>query len=816
MFRNHLKIAFRSILKNKVFSAINIIGLSIGLSAAFVIGAIVYYDTTFDTFHPDGDRIYRITTAFTNSEGNFYNSGVAVPLAQALVDLNMPELETVAPFLTTYPLHVENQKLDLSFKNPEFVIYANDDYFKTLNYTWLAGSQEGALSNPNTVVLSESRAAAYFPSQKFNEILGKTLLYNDTIPALVTGVVANFKERTDLVFEEFISLKTADLQDMTSAVTDGHWNNTNSASQLFIKLATNASANQVQEVLDALSKEHEEKEETAIGNTDAFYMQPLHDLHFDPNYYTFDFDTSRASLPVLRNLGLVALFLLLLGCINFINLNTAQASQRAKEIGIRKTLGSSKKQLIFQFLGETFLLTFVAGLVSIALAHWLLQLFSDFIPQGVNLGLYAAFIPIIGILLLLLIVSFLSGFYPALILSGYKPISVLKMEGSKGNQKSGLRKYLSIFQFTIAQIFIIATLLVGKQIDYVMKKDMGFNTEAIAFFRTPWSDPAPEKKARFIKEIKQLPLVSEVTLGGQPPASFSTHSIGVLYQEGDVEVNTGLQLIYGDQDYFNMYKLQLLGGRLPLNDTIREYVVNETYMKLLGIKDPQALIGKSIKADDENHPIVGVMKDFNQRSLKTGIEPMAFTGDTFRSQRSQFRTIHFKLPIKNSEQWSETITKIEAIWKEIYPSSDFEYRFMEDTIQRFYTQERKISLLLKWTTGLAILISCLGLLGLVMYTTQRRIKELGIRKVLGASLMQLNLLLCKEFLLIIAVAFAIAVPFAWWGIHSWLQDFAYKTSMSWWVFVGSGLVMLCIALLIISFRTIAAARVNPIKSLGTE
>lgn len=816
MFRNHLKIAFRNILKNKVFSAINIVGLSIGLSAAFVIGAIIYYDTTFDTFHPDGDRIYRVTTAFTNPEGNFYNSGVAVPLAQALVDLNMAELETVAPFLTTYPLHVENKKLDLIFKNPEFVIYANDDYFQTLQYTWLAGSQEGALSAPNTVVLSASRVETYFPDQKFDEVLGKTLMYNDTIPALVTGVVANFKERTDLVFEEFISLKTADLQDMTSAVTDGQWNNTNSASQLFIKLGATASASQVQKVLDAVSKEHEEKEEAEIGNTDSFYMQPLSDLHFDPNYYTFDFDSSRASLPVLQNLALIALFLLVLGCINFINLNTAQASQRAKEIGIRKTLGSSKKQLIFQFLGETFLLTLAAGLISIVLSHWLLQMFSDFIPQGVTLALYVAILPVIGIVALLLVVTLLSGFYPALILSGYKPISVLKMEGSKGDQRSGLRKYLTIFQFTIAQIFIIATILVGKQLNYVMKKDMGFNTEAIAFFRTPWSDPAPEKKARFIKEIKQLPLVSKVTLGGQPPASFSTHSIGVLYQEGDVEVNTGLQLIYGDEDYFNMYKLQLLGGRLPLNDTIREYVVNETYMKLLGITDPQALIGKTIKADNENHPIVGVMKDFNQRSLKTGIEPMAFTGDTFRSQRSQFRTVHFKLPTENSEQWSGTITQIEAIWKEIYPSSDFEYQFMEDTIQRFYTQERKISSLLRWTTGLAILISCLGLLGLVMYTTQRRIKELGIRKVLGASLIQLNLLLCKEFLLIIALAFAIAVPFAWWGMHSWLQDFAYKTSMSWWVFVLSGIVTLLIALLIISFRTIAAARVNPIKSLRTE
>ena len=542
----------------------------------------------------------------------------------------------------------------------------------------------------------------------------------------------------------------------------------------------------------------------------------MKDLHFNPHYNTFDFDESRASLPVLRNLAFVALFLLLLGCINFINLNTAQATRRAKEIGIRKTLGSSKKQLIFQFLGETLLLTIGAAVLSIFLAKGLLQVFSDFIPQGISFILFKSPVMILFILLLILLVTLLSGFYPALILSDYKPLSVLENNTLHGSQKTGLRKYLTVFQFVIAQIFIIATLLVGKQLSYLMQKDMGFQTEAIAQFKTPWSNPSPGKKERFIKEMKALPRVSAVTLGGDSPASISTHSMGVLYSDGDKQVNSDLELIYGDADYFEMYGLKLLAGRLPLNDTIREYVVNRTYIKQLGIENPEAIIGKTIKSDNEYHPIVGVMEDFNQKSLKWSIHSMAFTGDTFRSRWSQFRTIHFKLPTENVDDWQATIAQIEAIWKTIYPTVDFEYRFMDDTIKQFYEQERKTSILLKWATGLAILISCLGLLGLVIHTTERRTKEIGIRKVLGASLGQLNLLLCKEFLILVAIAFVIAAPIAWYGINYWLEEFAYKTAISWWVFALSGVAMLLIALIIMSIRTIAKANANPVKSLRTE
>lgn len=816
MIRNYLKIAFRTIWKNKVFSFINILGLSIGLSAAFVIGAMVFYDLSFDKFHPDGDRIYRVSTSFTSPEGEFYNAGVTVPLAQALKDFQMEELETVAPFFMTYPIHVENEETGIRFKNPEYVIYTGPAYFKTFNYEWLLGDKRSALKEPNKIVLSEARAKKYFPNHTLAEIIGKSVVYNDTISTEVSGIVANFKERTDIVFEEFISLKTADTQDMTNVVNEFGWDNTNSASQLFIKLSKNAIPSEVQNMLTKIALEHDEAEMVAIGRSNTYRMQPLSDIHLNPDYGTFDFDESRTTMATLKSLLLLAAILVLLGCINFINLNTAQAIQRAKEIGIRKTLGSSRKQLIFQFLGETFLLTLAATLFSVLFAKWLMYLFSDFIPTDLTFDIFWSPLVIVGVVLMLLIVTLFSGFYPALILSKYKPISVFKNQIVPNSDKGALRKYLTIFQFVIAQVFIIATLLVGKQLNYVMKKDMGFKTEAIAYFRTPWSTPSIEKKQRLVTEIEALSLVSKVNLGGQPPASFSTHSMGVLFQDSDKEINSDLQLIYGDATYFNLYGLQLLAGRLPLNDTIQEYVINETYLKQLGFDNPESIIGKTFKAVNENQPIVGVMKDFNQRSLKTKIEPMVFTGDTFRSQHSQFNTVSFELSIENSTQWPETITQIETIWKNMYPDSEFKYNFMDDTVKQFYEKERKTAILLQWATGLAILISCLGLLGLVIHTTERRTKEIGVRKILGASIFQLNLLLSKDFLKLVLIAFLIATPIAWYGLTYWLEGFANKTILSWWIFILSGFAMIVIALLIMSIKIIASVNTNPVKSLRKE
>ncbi len=808
MFRNYLKIAFRNIWKNKAFSIINIIGLSIGLSSAFVIGAMVYYDLTFDTFHEDGERIYRVVTDTKSPEREGHFRGVPVPLGDALE--NEIGVENASMFFITYFNKIKIGDTEKIFKNPEDAIFADGSYFNLFKYKWLAGSPNSILDSPNEIVLTEKRAATYFPNTSPQEILGRVVTYNDSINVKVTGIVADFKERSDFTFQEFVSRKTALNSSMHENIYNDWWDGMNSATQVFIKVEKKANIDNLKNRLAGIAKEHANKEVVAQGHITTFGLQPLSKLHINNDYAVFDSTEHEANANVLLGLSLIALFLLLLGGINFINLNTAQATKRAKEIGIRKALGSSRKQLIYQFLGETLLFTLAAAIVSLFFSSGLFRLFSDFMPPDIGMGLFKNPLLVFGAILLIIIITLLSGFYPALVLSQFKPVSVLKNQILPGSDKGSVRKYLTIFQFVIAQIFIIATLLVGKQINYMMKKDMGIKTESVAYIRTPYYIDSNVKRQRFAEAIEALPEIQEISLAGGPPASESYAGRSVTYFAKDKEINVQLQLLYGDSNFLDLYGIKLLAGLKPLNDSINEYVVNETCMELLGFKNPQDIIGQTVKVDDKNIPIVGVMKDFNQRSLRSKIDPLAFVGG------DQHGTVHFSFQANDTENWPDTIGKIEKAWKSIYPDEVFQINFMDDTVEQFYEQERKTSVLLAWATGLAIAISCLGLLGLVIHTTERRTKEIGIRKILGATLAQLNLLLCKEFLILVGIAFTIAAPIAWWGMDNWLQDFAYKTELSWWVFVLSGVAMLLIALVIVSIRTIAAANRNPVKSLRTE
>lgn len=815
MFKNYIKIAFRNLRKNTLFSLINIVSLSIGLSAAFVIGMMVYYDFTFDKFHPDGDRIYRITSDFVTPEDDFSNAGVPVPMHTATQE-ELTGIENTTFFYTWNPLKVQSDISNKTIKNPSFVIFTEDDYFDIFQYEWLAGAPNGSLSSPGAVVLSENRAQQYFPNIPPSEVLGRTITYNDSIQTIVQGVVANFTDRTDIVFEEFVSKKTAALTTEKDQILGADWNSTNSASQVYVKIAQHTSLESFQKQLDGISLKYEDKEAVEFGQKQNYYAQPLSDVHFNEKYGVYDYSQDQASKSVLMGLGYIALFLLLLGSINFINLNTAQAMQRAKEIGIRKTLGGSRKQLIFQFLGETFLLTVIAAIISVFLSAWLFTIFSDFIPSGVNFDLFFQPTILAFIAILIVLVTFFSGFYPGLVLSNFKPVSVLKGQQANGTGKSGLRKFLTVFQFTIAQVFIIATLLVGKQIHHVMQSDMGFKTDAIAYFYTPWNDTTIDSREVLLNELQKIPELSMMSLGGNPPASLNTNSNGAVYHNGNEEVRADLQKIFGDSQYLELYNIKLLAGRKPLNDTIKELVINEAAMTRFGFENPESAVGEFFEISDEKYAIVGVMNNFNQRSLKSEIKPMAFQGDLYRDWRTQFRVIHMSLPMAADNEFKETLEAVETAYASMYPESDFKVRFMDETIARFYTREQRLSTLLKWAMGLSVLISCLGLLGLVIHTTERRTKEIGIRKVLGASLSQLNVLLCKDFLILVGLAFVIAAPIAWWGLNYWLQDFAYKTSLSWWIFLLSGLAMIGVALGIMSIRTLATAMRNPVNSLRTE
>lgn len=815
MIFNYFKIALRNLKKSKLFSLINIISLAIGFSASFVIGLMVYYDLTFDKFHKDGDYIYRVTSTFIEPDGKFQNPGVCVPLKLTLKE-GITGVEVASSIYTSDFLTVMNSESKKEFRNPERTTFTDPEFFKIFNYEWIAGQKDLALKNPDEVVLTKSRAEKYFPNISPSDIIGKTLVYNDSVPVNVVGIVANFKERTDLNFEEFLSMETAKQTDMKQSAFNPEWGSTTSASQVFIKINPNTSLATVKSQLNNIANSHISDDDKKYSLRRDFELQPLSDLHFNQELNIFNYSEPAANKSVMAGLGIIAVFLLLLGCINFINLNTAQANQRAKEIGIRKTLGSSKKQLIFQFLGETFLLTIASALVSIVLAYYLLKVFKDFTPSGLEFSLFKDPLIIGFSIVLIFIVSLLSGIYPSLVLTHFKPVSVLKNQVLNKNNKPTLRRFLTVFQFSIAQIFIIATLLVGKQIKFMMNKDMGFKTNAIVYTYTPWHDESLDNRLRLTHDLKKLPQISEISLGSNPPASNSTNSDIATFTNGDIEIQTTLQMLYGDTNYLNLYGIEFLAGRDRLNDTIKEFVINEAYLNAIGFKNPEDAIGKEIKEGGVSIPIVGVVKNFNQRSLKSKINPLAITGDIYRKEFSMFRSVNLSLAKMDGADMTNTIANIEKLYKNIYPAGDFELKFMDETVQRFYNQEKSLSKLLNWAMGLSVLISCLGLMGLVIYTTEKRTKEIGIRKVLGATLTQINIMLCKDFLLWVGIAFVIATPLAWWGLHNWLQDFAFKTELSWWIFAISGLGMIVIALLIMSVRTISTAMKNPVNSLRTE
>ncbi len=808
--------AWRNILKNKLFSFINVIGLSIGICAAMVIGSIVHYDFSFDTFHKDKDHIYRITSLFKSQGNEFPNRGVAVPLMRTFQE-GVSGVELTVPFFNTSFYKVENREADLVFRNGDNAILADDAYFQLFQYEWLAGESRSALSEPGQVVLSQEKAERYFPHIQMTEVVGRTLIYNDSIPVKVTGVVADFKEKSDLKFTEFMSLSSAKMFNEKDISTNDEWNGTSSGDQLFIKIKDVASVPAIQSRLDALALEHKNTEPWAMDDERLFVLQPLADIHFGGKHGDYPFNNSEyvASIKVLKSLAFVALFLLLLGCANFINLNSAQALTRAKEIGIRKTLGSSKKQVIRQFLGETFILTSLAALLSLILAPLLLRQFMDFLPEDIDLSILYSAKGVLGILVLIGIVSLLSGFYPAFVLSKFRPVSVLKGQFSKGDKGVRLRKTLTVFQFVVAQVFVIATLLVSKQIHFVMNRDMGIKTDAVAYMYLPWNDNSDVKKERLFNQIKEIQGLSNVSLGNNPPTSNNISSTILTYFKDGSEMHQETELLWGDLSYLKTYQIPLLAGRDRLNDSVREYVVNESFAKALGFQNPAQVVGAAVKLDTMSIPIVGLMRDFNQRSLRSTIKPMALTGDWGNHNYSSFRSIHFDLG-KNTEQWTQSIKDIEKAWATVFPDDEVEIQFMDETVESFYKRERSTAQLLKWATGLAIIISCLGLLGLAVYTTERRIKEIGVRKVLGANLTQLNLLLCKEFLVLVGIAFVISVPFSWYLIHEWIQSFAYKTALSWWVFLTSGMGMVLVALAVIGTRTYRAANINPVKSLRTE
>jgi putative ABC transport system permease protein len=816
MIRNYFILAFRNFRKHKVFSLINILGLAVGISASLVIFLIVQYEYSFDRHHKDGDHIYRVVSTISFSGGTpFENPGIPASLpveARATV----PGIETGAPFHTLYNPRVSVKKAGsekpVVFKERKGVIFTDQYYFDLFSYNWLAGSP-AALKEPFKVVLTESRAKEYFPGIDMPNAIGQVITYEDSIAVTVAGIVKDVEQITDFTFKEFIALGTIHAKHIETRFGWDNWSFYTGSSQFMVKLKPGASPEQTARQISAVVQKHE-------PNTDNFkanqLLQPLNDLHFNDKYDLFE--QRRAHKPTLVGLLLVAAFLLILGCINFINLTTAQAVQRAKEIGIRKTMGSSKGRLIAQFLYETLALTIVATLLSIALIPWLLQLFAGYIPEGVTIDRLLQPGIIAFIIGLVIVVSLLAGFYPSLILSRFKPVLVLKNQAysNTGKTRSAwLRKTLTVAQFVIAQFFIIGTLMVSKQIYYSLHKDLGYRKDGIITFNVPWNKESKKNNQLLLEKLQAIPGIQSVSLSGKPPAGRSTVSVGLTFSDGKKTIDRMTELRIGDAAYFDVYKIKLLAGKMlqPSDTAYREYLVNESFMREMGYTNPADIVGKSIKRDNYTLPIAGVVADFHSKSLHTAITPLVFTARSVEAN-----SFHILLSAREAggNNWKRTLEKIDAVLKEVHPERTFDYSFFDEQIAGFYKTEQNTSYLLTWASGLAVFISCLGLLGLVIYTTHQRVKEIGVRKVLGASVTQIVSLLSKDFVVLVIVAFVITAPLAWWGAYTWLQNFAYRTNMPWWIFAAGGGIMIVIALITLGIQTIRAALANPVKALRSE
>ena len=814
MLKSYLRIAWRNITRHKVFTLINVSGLALGICACIVIFLVTNHELSYDTFHPDKERIYHVGT---KEQHTTWNTSRVPPPMPAALQQEITGVEAVAKFYPYWPTITIRGMVDqprsygatVAGSDQTSVILTDPQYFTIFKYDWLAGNPASSLKDPFKVVLAESKVRKYFGDLPYDKVIGKELVYDDSIKVSVAGIVKDWNKNTDFPFTEFLSFSTIDVSSLRKTYRYDTWGPIRGSPWiwLMVKLSKNSNPVQFNSQLAALLKRH------IPNNPDRRLtplLQPLSDIHFNAEY-SHD-DTRKAHLPSLYALMGIALFILLLAVINFINLSTAQSIQRAKEIGVRKVLGSGRLSLVAQFLTETFVVSLFAVAMAILMVNPVLTFFRDFIPAGLafhpfNTGTLAF------ILLLTLVTSLLAGLYPAKVLSSYAPILSLKGDGGpRGGEKWWLRKGLIVFQFSISLIFIIGTLVIGRQIRYMQNTDLGFKTDAILSVYTSWRDTSNRVRV-FAEKIRQVPGVENVILQQNPPTGWGKANGDVTFL-GKRPVKLRISVFGGNEAFIPFYGMRLIAGRnLIHSDSLQEFIINETYLSALGFTRPEEALGQFLQYGDNVRPIVGVVADFHESSFHDPIEPMII-GHFPEGERN----VGIQLAARGQQAGhvKSTLAAIGKIWTEIYPREEFDYRFIDKAVASFYEDEQKTSRLITAATLITIFISCLGLYGLTMFTAQKRTKEIGIRKIIGAGTVDIVTLLSKDFVLLVCIAFFIASPVAWYFMHNWLDGFAYRITIHWWIFAEAGAGALFIAVLTVSFLAVKAALANPVKSLRAE
>jgi putative ABC transport system permease protein len=789
MFKNYLTSAVRSLKRYKLFSLLNIFGLAIGMTCSIMIFLWVQDERSYDKFNPNSSQIYRLTSKVSAIEAAVTPNAMARSLKQQIPAIkNSTRIAALHSLVT-----IGNKKFDE--KN---IFFADSTFLQMFNYPLLQGDKTSILSYPDRVIITEATAKKYFGN--VNSI-GKTLRVEDDITGhnyTVSGILKNIPHNSHLQFDLLLPINVYE------KVNGYSWDNYDVYTYLQLDNHFNATPAAISSLEKKIGEILTFNDKTHTKGT--FTLQPLTDIHLH-SHFLLDVD-GQGNGEYVVIFSLVAVFILLIVCINFMNLSTALAGQRAKEVGLRKTVGALRFQLIIQFLGESSLIAFISLVIGIGIACLLLPLFNDLSSKTISVNLLNIKI-IVGLLGIAVVVGLISGCYPAFFLSAFKPVKVLKGIKISGGQKTYLRNGLVVLQFAISVILMMSTLVVNYQLKFIRNRDIGFNKENLIYLQMPQTGDLHNNYEALKATLNENSGIANYTIIEHLPTSLTTGTTSVEWKGKDPRQQTVFPHIGVDGSFVKTFGMHMQAGRF-FNDNFKtdeaNYVVNEATLKVMGIT-PASAIGQKISMNGNPGEIIGVVKDFNFKPIKQTIEPLILR------YTKQGGFVVIRTSPANIQQ---VITKLKTVFQNVYPNFPFSYGFVDQDLSKLYIAEQQMGKLFNVFSVVSIIVSCLGLFGLATFATQRRIKEIGVRRVLGASAAGIVAMLAKDFVKLVALALLIAFPIAWWAMNKWLDNYVYHIHISWWMFALAGIMAIFIAFLTISYQSIKAALTNPVESLRTE
>lgn len=801
MLSNYIKITIRNLIKNKGQTLINIGGLTVGVLCAIVIFLTIQYEYGYDTWHEDRDRIYRVVRKSVDFGVESYDRGTHYPLSAAIEE-QVTGIERVSIVDNNYAndpiVSVVDEAGNLKKLKMENLAFVEQDYLEIFSHDWISGVKDGALSQPNKTIITEGLSKKLFGT---TNSIGKVIVQNNSMDLEVVGIIRDPQEQSDFPFEMLVSHDSKD-REGGSRMQPDNWDGSSSSLQSYVKLLPGITEESINNQLEELVAKHREQtEDTKL----TYYLQPLSDIHFNSEFGSYNRTIDESSLIAL---GVIGFFLLLTACINFINLNTAVAVKRSKEVGLRKTLGGTRSQLTLGFLGETGFITLLSMIVALALTEIVLINMNPvlgFIPE---LDLFNNSQVVLFLLSLLIFITLAAGWYPAKYLSGFSPIEAIRNKITASYSEGlGLRRGLIIVQFAVTQILIICTVIISSQIDYFQNQDLGFEKEAVV--QIPLVSRTAERLNVFKSQVTAHSSIVNMAYSNTGTSNGNVWGGNYIQIEDTVRKEGNAQIKFIDVDFIDVYGLRLIAGtNITPSDTINKYIVNETYANEVGYEGRyNELLGKETQIWGTSANIVGVVEDFNTQSLHDGLEAVML------GARRNFFIAAVKIDMQRRQ---EALAVLEEAYNTAFPEFVFEYTFLDEAIANFYRGEERISNIMNGFTVIAILIGCLGLFGLVSYMATTRTKEIGVRKVLGANISDILRLFGKELLILLSISFVIAAPTAWYFMNKWLADFAYQIGIGLEIFLLSLVGTLVIALFTIAWKAMRAALANPVDSLKSE